>query len=275
MPATTARSAPTTAEAVRTAVARTGSAAVVTGSAAVVTGSAAVVTGSAVLATDGAAPVTAVLHHLHSDGDLLVVVPDDCAAVALTWQRGAAGLHSVLELTDHSPLRLRNPVRSLIWLSGTAHAVAEPRRLAADIAATLPHPALLDVGHRAELLRLRLTSVVAADTTGAESVEVADVLAAAPDPFAAVESAWLQHLEQDHGDLVHRIARHIPVNDRRGRIRPLGLDRYGLRLRLESGRGDHDVRIPFPEPADDVESLSRALRRLVGCPFANGLRARH
>ena len=144
-----------------------------------------------------------------------------------------------------------------------------------DYAATLPHPALLDVGHRAELLRLRLTSVVAADTTGAEAVEVADVLAAAPDPFAAVESAWLEHLEQDHGDLVHRIARHIPAAERRGRIRPLGLDRYGLRLRLESGRGDHDVRIPFPEPADDAESLGRALRRLVGCPFANGLRARH
>ncbi|MFL1591352.1 DUF2470 domain-containing protein [Rhodococcus ruber] len=268
MPATTALPAPSTAETVRTAIVRAGSAVLATGSAVLATG-------SAVLATDGAAPVTTVLHHLHSDGDLLVVVPDDCAAVALAWQRGAAGLHAVLELTDHSPLRLRNPVRSLIWLRGTAHTVAEPRRLAADIAATLPHPALLDVGHRAELLRLRLTSVVAADTTGAEAVEVADVLAAAPDPFAAVESAWLEHLEQDHGDLVHRIARHIPAAERRGRIRPLGLDRYGLRLRLESGHGDHDVRIPFPEPADDAESLGRALRRLVGCPFANGLRARH
>ncbi|WP_416062415.1 DUF2470 domain-containing protein [Rhodococcus indonesiensis] len=254
MPATTALPAPSTAETVRTAVVRAD---------------------SAVLATDGAAPVTTVLHHLHSDGDLFVVVPDDCAAVALTWQRGAAGLHAVLELTDHSPLRLRNPVRSLIWLRGTAHTVPEPRQLAADIAAILPHPALLDVGHRAELLRLRLTSVVAADTTGAEAVEVADVLAATPDPFAAVESAWLEHLEQDHSDLVHRIARHIPAADRRGRIRPLGLDRYGLRLRLESGHGDHDVRIPFPEPVADADSLGRALRRLVGCPFANGLRARH
>ncbi|EME51109.1 hypothetical protein G352_26762 [Rhodococcus ruber BKS 20-38] len=254
MPATTALPAPSTAETVRTAVVRAD---------------------SAVLATDGAAPVTTVLHHLHSDGDLFVVVPDDCAAVALTWQQGAAGLHAVLELTDHSPLRLRNPVRSLIWLRGTAHTVAEPRQLAADIAAILPHPALLDVGHRAELLRLRLTSVVAADTTGAEAVEVADVLAATPDPFADVESAWLEHLEQDHSDLVHRIARHIPAADRRGRIRPLGLDRYGLRLRLESGHGDHDVRIPFPEPVDDADSLGRALRRLVGCPFANGLRARH
>ena len=79
MPATTALPAPSTAETVRTAVVRAD---------------------SAVLATDGAAPVTTVLHHLHSDGDLFVVVPDDCAAVALTWQRGAAGLHAVLELTD-------------------------------------------------------------------------------------------------------------------------------------------------------------------------------
>ena len=229
---------------------------------------------STVLAVDGCDPVTPAVHHLHADGDVVITVPIDCPAVALAWQAGSAGLPAVLELTDHSPLTLRNPVRSLIWLSGSLHPVEHPRELAAEVAEDLPHPELLDVGHGTELLRLQLTSVVAADTTGAESVEVEDVLTALPDPFAALETAWLQHLEQDHADLVAHIAQRIPPAARSGRIRPLGLDRYGLRLRIESGTGDHDVRIPFHEPVDDPTGLSRALRRLVGCPFVNGLRAR-
>lgn len=223
------------------------------------------------LAVDGYDPVPTSVHHLHSDGTIALVVPEDSAPVALAWQAGPAGLPAVLELTDHSPIALRNPVRSLIWLSGTLETVDEPRTLAAEIAEILPHPELLDVGHRAELLRLIPTSVVAADTTGAEAVDFDDILDAAPDPFAALETGWLQHLEQDHADMVRRIARHIPAAHRTGRIRPLGLDRYGLRLRVESERGDHDVRIPFQEPVDDATALSRALRLLVGCPFRNGL----
>ncbi|MGV9745054.1 DUF2470 domain-containing protein [Rhodococcus zopfii] len=229
---------------------------------------------STVLAVDGCDPVTTAVHHLHTDGDVVITVPGDCPAVALAWQSGSAGLPAVLELTDHSPLTLRNPVRSLIWLNGSLHPVDNPRELAAEVAEDLPHPELLDVGHGTELLRLELTSVVAADTTGAESVDIDDVLTALPDPFAALETAWLQHLEQDHADIVAHIARRIPPAARSGRIRPLGLDRYGLRLRIESGTGDHDVRIPFHEPVDDATGLSRALRRLVGCPFVNGLRAR-
>lgn len=230
---------------------------------------------STVLAVDGCEPVTTAVHHLHTDGDIVITVPIDCPAVTLARQSHAAGLSAVLELTDHSPLTLRNPVRSLIWLSGSLYPVDNPRALAFEVAETLPHPELLDVGHGTELLRLELTSVVAADTTGAESVAVEDVLTALPDPFAALETAWLQHLEEDHADLVAHIARRIPPASRSGRIRPLGLDRYGLRLRIESGTGDHDVRIPFHEPVEDATGLSRALRLLVGCPFVNGLRARH
>ncbi|PQM44437.1 hypothetical protein C1Y40_05404 [Mycobacterium talmoniae] len=61
---------------------------------------------------------------------------------------------------------------------------------------------------------------------------------------------------------------------RRGQVRQLGLDRYGVRLRVEGAEGDHDVRLPFPEPVDDITGLGRAIRVLMGCPFLNGLRAR-
>ena len=58
-----------------------------------------------------------------------------------------------------------------------------------------------------------------------------------------------------------------------GRVRPLGLDRYGVQLRVENDEGDHDVRLAFAKPVDDVTGLSQAIRILMGCPFLNGLRA--
>ncbi len=36
---------------------------------------------------------------------------------------GAAGIQAVLEMTDYAPLPLREPVRSLVWISGRLHPV--------------------------------------------------------------------------------------------------------------------------------------------------------
>jgi hypothetical protein len=115
---------------------------------------------------------------------------------------------------------------------------------------------------------------VVADSTGAESVGVSMLLGASPDPFCAMESCWLQHMESAHREVVDRLASRLPMPLRRGRVRPLGLDRYGVQLRVEGDDGDHDVRLPFAKPVDDVTGLSQAIRILMGCPFLNGLRAR-
>jgi hypothetical protein len=61
---------------------------------------------------------------------------------------------------------------------------------------------------------------------------------------------------------------------RSGDVRSLGVDRYGMRLRVESADGDSDVRLPFRKPVDDVIGLGQAIRVLMGCPFVNWLRAR-
>ncbi|BBY06302.1 hypothetical protein MNVI_16200 [Mycobacterium noviomagense] len=82
------------------------------------------------------------------------------------------------------------------------------------------------------------------------------------------------HLGSAHRDVVARLASKLPAPLRRGQVRPLGLDRYGVRLRVETAEGDRDVRLPFYKPVDDVTGLSQAIRLLMGCPFANGLRAR-
>ena len=125
------------------------------------------------------------------------------------------------------------------------------------------------------LLRLEIESVVVADATGAESVGVGALLEARPDPFCAMETRWLRHIDADHRDVVARLAAKLPGPLRRGRVRPLGLDRYGVRLRVEGEDGDHDVRLPFTQPGRRrAPGLSQAIRILMGCPFVNGLRAR-
>lgn len=229
-----------------------------------------------VLAVEGSAPVATTMRFLRSPGEIVMVVPADSTVGAVTFQAGSAGVPAVLELTDHAPLDLREPVRSLVWLSGELRRVPDnaERAVAAAVASQYPHAGLLDVGHSGVLLRLILESVVVADATGAEPLSVRDLMAAEPDPFWEVEGGWLQHLDSDHSDMVHQIARRLPPSLRTGRPRPLSIDRYGVGIRVEGPSDDHDVRIPFASPVDDVTELSKALRVLAGCPFMNGLRAR-
>ena len=244
----------------------------------------------ALLAVEGAEPVTTPLHHLLADGSFAVGVPLSDAVTAQLSGSDAAGAQAVLELADYAPLPLREPVRSLVWIRGRLHPVSPPavRALLDLIAAEHPDPALLQVqtptsvpvaDSRADdtrylLARLEIESVVVTDATGAEAVDAADLLAARPDPFCAFESCWIRHLDTDHGEVVARLAARLPARLRRGDVRPLGVDRYGVRLRVESDDGDRDIRLPFRMPVDDVTGLGQAIRVLMGCPFVNGLRPR-
>jgi hypothetical protein len=234
----------------------------------------------AMLAVDGVATAETGVHHLLSDGTFAVTVSADCALAAASTDTD--GLEAVLELTDHAPLPLRSPVRSLVWIRGRLRRVPAPliSALLDVIAADDPNPALLQVNSQSDgssgqvLMWLHTESVVIADTTGADSVPLDDLLAARPDPFCAMESCWLQHIDSDHREVVDLLASRLPAPLRRGRVRPLGLDRYGVQLRVEKDDGDHDVRLPFQKPVDDLTGLGRAIRVLMGCPFLNGLRAR-
>jgi len=264
--ATTA--APTTAERIRSACVRAG---------------------GAMLAVEGLDPTPTPVHHLLGDGSFAVTAPSDGALAAKVLTAGNTGVPAVLEMTDYAPLPLREPVRSLVWIQGTLRDVPsiEVPGLLDLIASSDPNPALLQVNSgdagpdttpapdtRFALMRLEIDSIVVADATGAESVPLGALLGASPDPFCAMESCWLQHMESAHRDVVDRLASRLPTTLRRGRVRPLGLDRYGVQLRVEGDDGDHDVRLPFAKPVDDVTGLSQAIRVLMGCPFLNGLRAR-
>ena len=235
------------------------------------------------LAVEGFEPVASPVHHLLNDGSVAITVPGCGPVPGMVLSSGSAGAQAVLELTDYAPLPLREPVRSLVWIRGRLQNVpsAEIPALLDLVAAEDPNPALLQVNSGSQggsdtyaLLRLEIESVVVADATGAEAVSLGALLQANPDPFCAMESCWLQHMESAHRDVVERLATRLPIALRQGRVRPLGLDRYGVQLRVENENGDHDVRLPFAKPVDDVSGLSQAIRVLMGCPFLNGLRAR-
>ncbi|MDT5329492.1 MAG: hypothetical protein QOF31_789 [Mycobacterium sp.] len=244
--------------------------------------SACVRAGGAMLAVEGVEPISTPVHHLLDDRSFAITVPGDGMLGGMVVAARTAGVQAVLEMTDYAPLPLREPVRSLVWIRGRMHGVpvGEVAALLDLIAAENPDPALLQVNSdsaadtRYALMRLEIESVVVADSTGAESVGLSTLLGASPDPFCAMESCWLQHMESAHREVVDRLATRLPMTLRRGRVRPLGLDRYGMQLRVENDDGDHDVRLPFAKPVDDVTGLSQAIRILMGCPFLNGLRAR-
>ncbi|BBZ25048.1 DUF2470 domain-containing protein [Mycolicibacter hiberniae] len=241
-----------------------------------------------------AAPVTAPVCHLMSDGNVVVTVPVGDPVVDAA---AGSGVPAMLELTDHAPLRLRERVRALAWIRGLLRPVPghEIPAVLDRIAAVAPDPALLQVvsprsagrfrdttgpdGNESEitytLLRLSPESAVLADATGAEAVDVRDLLAARPDPFCAIEAHWLQHLDSAHPEMVARLAAaKLPPQLRRGQVRPLAVDRYGIWLRVEAHDEDRDVRLTFLRPVADVSSLNRAVRALLGCPFLNGLHPR-
>jgi hypothetical protein len=263
--------------------------------------SACVSAGGAMLAVEDTEPAATPVHHLVDDGWFAITVPEGGMSPASGWGHlpragdypqagtvvasGTAGVQAVLEMTDYAPVPLREPVRSLVWIRGRVHdvPVGEVAALLDVIAAADPNPALLQVNSglsradgdtRYTLKRLEIESIVVADAIGAESVGLGALLGARPDPFCAMESCWLQHMESAHREVVDRLATRLPMALRRGRVLPLGLDRYGVRLRVENDDGDHDVRLPFAKPVDDVTGLGRAIRVLMGCPFLNGLRAR-
>jgi hypothetical protein len=243
--------------------------------------------GGALLAVERAEPLTSPLHHLLGDGSFAVAVPVGGAVAAQLGECDAAGAQAVLELADYAPLPLREPVRSLVWISGRLHQVSPSavHGMLDQIAAAHPLPALLQVqmpgsapvvdrcanDTRYLLARLEIESVVVTDATGAEAVDTAVLLAARPDPLCTFESCWIRHLDTAHRDVVARLAARLPAWLRRGDVRPLGVDRYGVRLRVETADGDRDVRLPFRKPVDDVTGLSQAIRVLMGCPFGQGV----
>ncbi len=224
--------------------------------------------GTASLVGTGCPPSTPVTHHVWADGSAAVLLSDDDPL--LKW--AASGAPVMLELSDRAPVDLREPVRAVLWITGLL-TVPEPdagRRIAATIADVRPDPALLDLGHGTTLVRLTPGSVVLSDAEGTAALTPVTLAAARPDPFCRYEEKWLAHLEKVHPEVFPALGRHLPHALRSAAIRPLGVDRCGLRLRIETGHRDHDVRLCWEHDITTVDELRAQLQLLVGCPYRAG-----
>jgi hypothetical protein len=175
---------------------------------------------------------------------------------------------------NRAPVSSPRPIRGLLWITGRLwlperHAA---RRMAMQVADVHPHDGLLALDHGATLVRLDPGSAVLADGDGSAALGPVDLAGARPDPFCRMEDHWLGHLEEAHPDVLVALGRHLPAALRGpgARVRPLGVDRCGLRLRVESPDRDHDVRLAFESEATTPDELRVQVHELVGCPYRAG-----
>ena len=229
-----------------------------------------------VIGEDGDLRAAPTLHHVPATGAATLQFPSDHPLVLAARERGDGLLPVMLELADVAPVTLRRPVRGLLWLSGRLRVLPlrVARRAALRIAAEQPDERLLDVGHGEVLLRLEPAMVVLSDAEGTEALAPTAMAAAPPDPVADTGDRWLAHLAAAHAGTLSSLVPRLPPHLRRPghRLAPLGVDRYGLRLRVETEHDDHDVRLPFTAPLSCPGQLGGAVRALVGDEVP-GLRA--
>lgn len=225
-----------------------------------------------IVGTGEPGPIAPLMHHVYPDGAADLLLPDD--SVLLERVRGSEGgeLPVMLELTEHTPVPMPDQVRELLWIVGWLHEPTRSaaRHLALRLSELRPHPRLLDVGHTATLVRLRPGSTVYSDAESSAATSADELAAARPDPFCLFEHQWLAHLDEAHPEVFTSLMRHLPSTMRLAdgaRVRPLGVDRLGLRIRVQTPTGDHDVRLAWSGEATTVEELRTKLGELVGCPF--------
>lgn len=227
---------------------------------------------AAVLAAGAPDRTVPTLHHVHHDGSTVLLLPEDHPLPVLVGLTPRGEVSAMIELTDTAPVALHRPVRGLLWITGVLRALCpqHARQAALDMVAHRSDDRLLDVGHGSRLLWLHPVFAVLSDAEGTSWLTPADLAAAEPDPFCHCEQDWLRHLDHAHPDVLHALARHffaLPHGVRTS-VRPLGVDRLGLRLRIEDGEQTHDLRLAFQRPATTPVQLAIEVHRLAGCPAA-------
>lgn len=199
-----------------------------------------------------------------ADGRTLVLVPTSGPLLRALQDSPVGDLPARLTVTDRGPSALRRPIRALVELAGWLATVP-----AADVSAAVlafaedcPCDALFDVGLSATLLQLDVADVVLHESHAVDHVEPEDFVAAAPDPVTAAEADLLTA----ESDALARLRVRVQSwAGRRDDVCLLGLDRFGVRFRVESPRGGYDVRVAFPQPLTRADEFTGAIGGLAGC----------
>ncbi|MFD7511808.1 DUF2470 domain-containing protein [Streptomyces sp. NPDC059853] len=207
-----------------------------------------------------------------ASGDVLLLIPARAPAARAAVHAQGDELTAVMEITDVAPVSVPHRIRGRGWVAGWLTTVPGPER--AEGAALLAgrHPSGPVPGPDWTLLRLEVGEAYTDDLWGAAPVEPDEFAAAAPDPLTRHEAELLQHLASSHETQLRSLC--ALLSDRGAgcdawqRVVPLGLDRFGLRVRFCTGGHCFDARFEFPEPVGDVTGLRHAMRQLFASAAA-------
>ncbi len=219
---------------------------------------------SAALQAVGVGAVELSLAGTTAAGQVLVVVPADGRVVTALRASPEGDLPARLTVTDRAPFAVASPVRGRVELSGwlTPVGPGDVRQGLLDLADVRPADVLLDVGRGAVLLRLDLAEVLLTDGGATCEVDPDDYAAARPDPVGADEAA----LATAHGAALTRLLARVQAwAGPRDRVGLLGLDRYGVRFRVEAPPSCYDLRVPFRAALTGGSGLGAALDTLLTC----------
>lgn len=211
------------------------------------------------LVRPGAPPIVPTAHQLDQTGSPLLLLPNAAEA---------ADGPAVLEYVDVGPVAVLPRLRGRAWLAGWLEPVTAAERAGAALTLAEHSPALAVAAadHATCLLRLRISEVAVASDGGTTLVEPAAYHAAREDPLARIEAELVGHLDRAHRAELAVICQRI--GGRAGAladtVRPIALDRFGLRLRLGGQQtGRFDLRLEFPEPVHSPADLRAAFRHLL------------
>ena len=197
-------------------------------------------------------------------GDVLLVVPTDGTVMTALGHSPLGDVPARLTVTDRTPFPLPHPVRGLVQLSGWVTPVDpwDVTRLVLEFADTCPCDSLFDVGLSATLVRLDLAEVLLEEAGTSSDVEPEDFLGARPDGVSAAET---ELMAAERGPLDRLTRRVQQWAGRHDDVRLLGLDRFGVRFRVQSRRGCYDLRVPFASPLESPAGFAAAIGHLLTC----------
>lgn len=203
-----------------------------------------------------AEPVLLERHVVLPGGVLLVAAPEGART----------GEVVTVSVTDVSTVAQPDRVRGHLRLVGTLLPYDGPRAQGLvdhlrGVDPEAPEPALARIVPR----EVRLAAAAAPGQGLAwHDVEVGDFGRAAPEPFVAQEHRWLPHLQQGHTAAVRALAERVLGDlDDTVRVCALGLDRFGVTLRLYAGAACWDVRCDFVEAVEAGHDVREAVTAVL------------
>ncbi|MEV0010765.1 DUF2470 domain-containing protein [Streptomyces sp. NPDC047973] len=150
-----------------------------------------------------------------------------------------------LEFTDIAPTPVRDRMRARVTVTGLLSAPYDTES--------------------AESTCMEFGQAVYEDHRGRAFVTLDALQETDPDPLATGEAGMLTHLVDEHGELVPLLVRLMQPQPEKGvtRVLPLGMDRYGVTLRLEYPGTHRDVRLPFAKPIVRLDQAGPQIHALL------------